>query len=209
MCRQQPTEQELVSIKRKPDNNLKKDADTKRARLAKIYSNSLYDSVKTFCCSCDKVVTISGLEEHTQSHHKMTVKEYKQLYGNPKTQIIKLVFHQCGLCSEDMLLDCQVMEKHVKKVHQMEFKQYCNKFMPNGSEHKEVIIKCDKCSKTFKKNIQLKAHSKRHNSAKCHGFESSVSKKRNQKLNEHIKSFETAIHRETQALRQFLTLTYY
>ena len=73
MCRQQPTEQELVSIKRKPDNNLKKDADTKRARLAKIYSNSLYDSVKTFCCSCDKVVTISGLEEHNQSHHKMTI----------------------------------------------------------------------------------------------------------------------------------------
>ena len=208
MCQNEPTEQTLVS-KRKPDNDLKTNSNKKRAKLSIIYSNNLCDSVKTFCCSCDKVVTISGLEDHTQSHHKMTVEEYKPLYGNPKTQIIKLVFHQCGLCSEDMLMDCHVMEKHVKKVHQMEFKQYCNKFMPNVSEHKELIIKCDKCSKTFKKNIQLKAHSKRHNSAKCHGFESSVSKNRNHKLDLHIKLFEAAIHRETQAFRQFLTLTYY
>ena len=176
------------------------------------FSNNLDDSVKTFCCECDKAVTISGLEEHTKSHHKMTVKKYKQLYGNPRTQIIYLVYHQCGLCGEDLLLDHKVLEKHVKRCHQVEFKEYCSKFMPAVKENKTVIIRCDQCSKTFKRNIQLKAHQKRHAGIKIdeefHGFKSTESTKKKQILDEHIKCIETSIHREKQAFQQFLKLVY-
>jgi hypothetical protein len=199
-------------MKIKSENEVKKSPESKRARLSCRYSNSLGDSIKTFCCECDKAVTISGLEEHTQSHHKMTIKEYKQLYGNPRTQIIHIVYHQCGLCRDDLLLDHNVLEKHVKRCHQVEFKEYCNKFLPSVEENKTVIIRCDQCSKTFKRNIQLRAHKKRHVAAKTdeefHGFKSTESSKRKQILDGHIKCMDIAIHREKQAFHQFLKLVY-
>ena len=180
--------------------------------MSVLYSNNLKNSVKTFCCECNKAVTLTGLKEHILSHNKMTVKDYKQLYGNPRTQIIYLVYHQCGLCGEDLLLDHKVLEKHVRRSHQVEFKAYCSKFLPAAEQNKTVIIRCDQCSKTFKRNIQLKAHKKRHVGIKIyeefHGFKSTESTKKKQILDEHIKCIETSIHREMQAFQQFLKLVY-
>ena len=203
----------MISIKRKPENETKNIPEAKKGRLSITYSNNLDDLVKTFCCECDKAVTISGLEDHIQTHHKMTIKEYKQLYGNPRRQIIQLVYHQCGLCEQDILLDCNMLEKHVRRSHEMEFREYSAKFLSAINDNKPVIIRCDKCSKTFKKNIQLKAHMKRHNSERLdveefHGFPGTESSKKKQTLDEHIKCFETAIHREKQAFQQFLKLVY-
>ena len=69
MCKQ---EQELVSLKRKAVDELKKETNMKQTKMALKYSNNMDDSVKTFCCECDKVVTISELEEHILIH-KMSI----------------------------------------------------------------------------------------------------------------------------------------
>ena len=214
MCGQQPSAQdEIVSIKRKHSDDLQKRYSVKKARKFLTYSNSMGDSVKTFCCHCDKVVTLSGLEEHILSHNKMTIKEYKKLYGNPRTQITKPVFHKCGLCTEELLLDANIIAKHVKKCHQMEFNAYSIKFLSTARESSGVVIRCDKCSKTFKRNIQLKAHSKRHNLSNNEdvgfsGFKTHEPRGEKQCLDELIKTFETEIHRERQAFQQFLNLVY-
>jgi hypothetical protein len=103
-------------------------------------------------------VTWLSLEEHILSHNKMTIKEYKKLYGIPRTQITQFVFHKCGICTEELLLDVNIITKHVKKCHQMKFNAYSVKFLSAAKDISGVIIRCDKCCKTFKRNIQLKAH---------------------------------------------------
>ena len=203
----------MVPSKRKPIDDLQKTTNNKIARMSVSYSNSMVDAVKTFCCECDKVVTLTGLDEHILTHNKMTVKKYKQLYGNPRTQIIQLVYHRCELCAEDVLMDFSIMEKHVRSFHQMKFAEYCSKYLSAPQENNPVIIRCHQCSKTFKRNIQLKAHSKRHDMSHTdevgfHGFRSIEPMKKEQHLTELINTFETSIHREKQAFQQLLKLAY-
>ena len=95
----------------------------------------------------------------------------------------------------------------------MEFAAYFTKFLPVPMENNEVIIRCDQCSKTFKRNIQLRAHSKRHKlvdieDVQFHGFNSIEPMKKGQGLDKLIQTFEIAINREKQAFHQFLKLTY-
>ena len=211
MCGQQ--QEEIVSIKRKPVDDLQKKTDSKKARITSTYSNNMVDSVKTFCCECAKVVTISGLEEHILSHNKMTIKEYRRSYGNPRTQIIQLVFHNCGLCTQDVLLDSNSIEKHVKNFHQMGFIAYSSKYLAAAKENSRVIIQCSQCFKTFKRNIQLKAHSKRHtmsdiDSVGFYGFKGIGHHEKKQCLDELIKTMDTTSHKEKQAFQQLLKLTY-
>ena len=115
MCKQ---EQEIVCLKRKPADELKKETNIKKTRMSLKYSNNMDDSVKTFCCECDKVVPLSGLEEHILVH-KMSIKMYRQAYGDPRTEIIRPVYHKFGLCAKDLLLDSSIIKKQ-KNCHMME-----------------------------------------------------------------------------------------
>ena len=147
----------------------------------RVYSNDPAKSVKTFCCLCDQVVTVSGLRKHVKAHHKITLTEYKKLYGDHRKQIIQLVYHRCAFCKKSVLLDTDLMSKHLKKAHQATYKEYLVKHMVNlekagiNSKVEEgknvlggrpatslVVIKCDQCTKTFRQNIQLKIHKKKH-----------------------------------------------
>ena len=207
MCKQ---EQRIVSLKRKAGDELKEEANIKKTRMSLKYSNNLDDSVKIFCCECDKVVTFAGLEEHILIH-KMSIKMYRQLYGEPKTQIIRPVYHKCGLCAKDLLLAESIIKKHVKNCHLMEFTDYSGKFLGTAKNNIGVTIRCDQCSKTFKRNIQLKAHSKRHLQSQVEeagfcGFKSIDQDEKKQHLDILIKSMATSIHREKQAIHQFLNL---
>ena len=71
---------------------------TKKAP-SRLYSNSLADCVKTFCCECDQQVKLSVLRKHLARHHKhLSMPQYTELYGQPKKQIIEMVYHNCALC---------------------------------------------------------------------------------------------------------------
>ena len=153
----------LETTKRKVEEKPNKIQSCKRSRQSITYSDKIEDCIKTFCCGCDKAVTISGLKVHIQKHHQMSFDEYEQLYGNPRAQIIKMVYHNCGMCGEDLLLDIITILKHVRRFHQMEFNEYYSKFfLVEVNKTRSVIISCTHCSKTFKKNIQLKFHIREH-----------------------------------------------
>ena len=188
-------------------NNLKQNA--RRSEISLEHSNNIGDAVKTFCCVCDKVVPISSMEDHVQNHDKMNIKRYKQLYGDPYTHIIKRVNHKCGLCFRVILLDSSMIKKHLKSNHQIDFAVYIKKFL----EESRVSIKCDECGKTFKRNIQLKAHSKKHkvsgmDNVTFRGFTVNEQAKKTGRLEKMIKVMETSLHREKQAFQQLLSLTY-
>ena len=129
---------------------------------------------QTFCCVCDKVVPLSSMKSHAKTWHKMTITEYKDLFGHPKKQILHPVYHRCALCKATVLFAPDEMYTHLKKKHRVSYKEYSAKFLgqqqgrSSSIEPKNkdslVIIRCDQCDKTFTQNIQLRIHKKRHSS---------------------------------------------
>ena len=164
------------------DNEGEKSLTKKSSKEVRAMSNDPTKSCKTFCCCCDQVITLSGLRKHVKSRHQITLTEYKELYGEPRKQIIQLVFHKCAFCQKSILLDTDSLSKHLRKAHQRSYKDYLVRHMSKpsttdtdtgvqgagvlGVEEKKlvtpVIIRCDECPKTFKQNIQLKVHKRKH-----------------------------------------------
>ena len=90
-----------------------------KASASRIYSNKMEEAVKTFCWLCDQVISLSGLTKHLRGVHKKSAVEYREKFGEPKKQLLKLVFHKCGICSKDILLDYLVLVKHLRKAHRI------------------------------------------------------------------------------------------
>ena len=104
---------------------------TAKKAPSRLYSNSLTDCVKTFCCECDQQVRLSGLRKHLAWHHKhLSMLQYIKLYGQPKKQIIKMVYHNCALCKKDIVHDYNAMLNHLKKrVHKTNMAKYVREYM--------------------------------------------------------------------------------
>ena len=156
-------------------------SDATKIKTVKKFSNSLEDSVKTFCCECGSVTPITGLDEHIATH-KMDMEMYRRLYGSPFSQIIELVYHKCGLCYKDLLMDVKSIKRHIEVSHQLHYEDYSGKFFTKPI--KRIAISCSHCGKSFNKNIQLKVHLKRHvghsqsEERAFHGFETVTSNKK-------------------------------
>ena len=96
----------------------------------KLYSNSLVNCVKTFCCECDKPVNLSGLSKHLVKNHKhLSNMQYRQLHGDPQDQIIQMVFHNCALCKKDIVNDYVALVKHLKGQHKTSMTKYSSEHM--------------------------------------------------------------------------------
>ena len=96
----------------------------------RLFSNSLVNCVKTFCCECDKPVNLSGLSKHLVKNHKhLTNMQYKQLHGDPQDQIIQMIFHKCGLCKKDIVNDYIALMKHLKGQHKTSMAKYSSEHM--------------------------------------------------------------------------------
>ena len=163
-------------------NSAKTSTSAKITKDSIVLSNDPTKSCKTFCCCCDQVITVSGMRKHIKSRHHMTLTEYKELYSNPRMQIIQLVFHVCAFCYKSVLLDTYTMSKHLKKFHKTSYKEYLvsnmgkpanplqrspqniitKKVVEEKKDSTLVIIRCFECPKTFKQNIQLKVHKRKH-----------------------------------------------
>ena len=103
-----------------------------KASASRIYSNKMEEAVKTFCWLCDQVISLSGLTKHVRGVHKESAVEYREKFGEPKKQLLKLVFHKCGICSKDILLDYLVLVKHLRKAHRIKgaaTSEYNSKYM--------------------------------------------------------------------------------
>ena len=160
----------------------------KPLKSLKVFSNDIRMYCKAFCCECDNVVTLSGMKKQVKTCHQMTLTEYKELYGDHRKQIIQVVHHKCAFCQSSILFDTDDMSKHLKKIHQTSYREYSTRFLaksqPSGQatnlqnitkgkevlsskktcETSLVVIRCDQCLRTFKQNIQLKVHKRKHSS---------------------------------------------
>ena len=131
---QQLTDQVIISRKRRPGET-SKSLVIKKAKVVKtkLYSNSLANCVKTFCCGCDQAVNLSLLRKHVRSQHEQSMPEYRKLYGSPEKQIIQLIFHTCNLCHKDVVLDYDTLNKHMRSQHKSTFASYRGENMTQHS----------------------------------------------------------------------------
>ena len=86
-----------------PENDLKESArkcEEKENICSVRFSNSMKDAVKTLCKVCGLAVTLTTMRGHTKSAHGLSIAEYKEKYGNHRTQIIERILHSCGLCAQ-------------------------------------------------------------------------------------------------------------
>ena len=108
---------------------------------------------------------------HTKSAHKMSISDYKEKFGNHRTQIIEKIYHECGLCHQvheeiyntfyiinisimkAILLDSDDIAFHLKKNHNITHKDYNAKFMKLIKEEKSTSVK--KPSKCFQKKVKV------------------------------------------------------
>ena len=58
------------------------------------------DAVKTRCWLCGLAVSLTTMRGHTKSAHGLSIAEYKERFGNHRTQIIQRILHSCGLCQQ-------------------------------------------------------------------------------------------------------------
>ena len=103
-----------------------------KASASRIYSNKMEEAVKTFCWLCDQAISLSGLTKHLRGVHKKSAVEYREKFGEPKKQLLRLVHHKCGVCNEDVLLDYLVLVKHLRKAHNIKgaaTSEYNSKYM--------------------------------------------------------------------------------
>ena len=95
----------------------------------RVYSNDMSEACKTICKVCQAQVSLTGMRSHTRNNHKMIIQEYKEAYGNPKDQIVKMIYHKCGLCQADVLFNSDNIQNHVVRKHQYSLKEYNAKFI--------------------------------------------------------------------------------
>ena len=58
----------------------------------------------------------------------MTIKEYVSKFGDHRIQLKNEVWHKCGLCQEEVLLDNDELHKHTMR-HKVLMKDYSAKFI--------------------------------------------------------------------------------
>jgi hypothetical protein len=104
--------------------------------LGRVYSNNMSEACKTICKVCQAQVSLTGMRNHTRNNHKMTIHEYKEKYGNPKDQIVKMVYHKCGLCQADVLFNSDNIQNHVVRKHQYSLKEYNAEFIKTSPGRK-------------------------------------------------------------------------
>ena len=133
MLAQQLTDQVTISRKRKPGETSTSPV-LKKSKVAetRTYSNSLSNCIKTFCCECDQVVNLSGMQKHLKRIHQQTIMEYRKRYGNPQKQVIQMVYHSCSICQEDVVLDYQTLLKHLRK-HKTNMSKSSSQYMTTSS----------------------------------------------------------------------------
>ena len=133
MLAQQLTDQVTISRKRKPGETSTSPV-LKKSKVVetRTYSNSLSNCIKTFCCECDQVVNLSGMQKHLKRIHQQSIMEYRKIYGNPQKQVIQMVYHSCSICQEDVVLDYQTLLKHLRK-HKTNMSKYSSQYMTTSS----------------------------------------------------------------------------
>ena len=144
-----------------------------------LISNDPLLNVQCFCNVCSEVFYLSDLSKHVKVH-RYTFPEYVKKFGNPRSQLVRIIKHNCGICQELVLLNVDDITQHIRS-HNIGYSAYAAKYMKKGaglvnpdvpektkaspvktSPQSPVAIKCGVCFKTFKHNKQLSVHMRKH-----------------------------------------------
>ena len=109
----------------------------------RVYSSDMTDACKTICKVCKVQVTLNYMRTHSKNKHKMTINEYKDMFGNHRDHIVKEVHHKCGFCQEEILLDADSIHLHVKR-HKVSLKDYNAKFITGSKSSPKRKQKTEK-----------------------------------------------------------------
>ena len=108
----------------------KEKCDIYKARVAgRVYSNDLSEEVETLCKICSKTVRVSKMRHHTVNTHKINIKTYKERFGNHKQDLVREVYHKCGICEVDILLDSDYIKNHSYDIHGVKQSVYNAEFL--------------------------------------------------------------------------------
>ena len=106
------------------------------------FSNDMVDAIKTHCKVCQLPVTLNYLRTHTKNNHKLSISKYKEMFGNPrdKNQFLQVIYHKCGICSEEILLDADDIHRHVQQ-HKIPLSTYNAKFIISARSTQRSMLK--------------------------------------------------------------------
>ena len=81
------------------------------------------------------------LRMHTKSHHSMTITEYKERFGAELIPV-EVVWHECGVCGELVMLDSDHIAIHLKKggIVSLSYQyQFCNVLLRTPHHHPQRL----------------------------------------------------------------------
>ena len=78
-----------------------------------LISNDLADYTLVECSICNLHLPMTRLRSHTKSVHKVSITEYKAMFG-PDLTPLAVVWHRCGICSHLIMLDSDHVAVHLK-----------------------------------------------------------------------------------------------
>ena len=107
---------------------------------------------------------IQRMRGHTKSEHKMVITEYRAKYNQNFFDLVEKIFHECGICSEPLLLDSDIISSHLnsnKNSHKMTHRVYNETFMQynNNTKVKYEKVALEEASKEASKDDTSKDES--------------------------------------------------
>ena len=125
------------------------------------FSNEMKNACKTVCLACNSPVPLTSLREHTRRKHNLPIEDYRKRYGNPKDNILEIIYHKCGICARPILLNSDDIAFHLRRFHKISHKEYNAKYMvmvvKKKSKEKEEVKICKK-QKSSAGKVQLNIH---------------------------------------------------
>ena len=117
----------LEDAKQTKSEGLKKAANKADIRNTR-YSNHMKDNVQSYCQICKIPQTFTKMRSHTKSRHGISITDYKKKYGQLIKNIVEVIYHKCGICNKDILLDGDTLATHAR-FHGLTHKAYSEKYI--------------------------------------------------------------------------------
>ena len=92
------------------------------------YSNHMKDAVRSYCQICNVPQTFTTMRSHAKSRHGISITDYKKKYGQLIKNIVEVIYHKCGICNKDILLDGDTLATHAR-FHGLTHKAYSEKYI--------------------------------------------------------------------------------
>ena len=105
------------------------------------YSNHMKDAVRSYCRICKVPQTFTIMRSHTKSRHGISITDYKKKYGQLIENIVEVIYHKCGICNKDILLDGDTLATHAR-FHGVTHKAYSEKYITlRTQDEKNKVVK--------------------------------------------------------------------